>query len=80
MQLDTIRPTAARLAQYFAWYLRADPDATCEAADLVERFMKLVDGAGSAKDAKALYDDSGAYALGSAWEEMRAALRVMATA
>jgi hypothetical protein len=79
MQLDSIRPIAARLEQYFDWYLHADPDATCEAADVVSRFLKLVSGPATAQDAKRLLDDSGAYSLGSAWEEMRAALRVMAT-
>ncbi|MCC6338340.1 MAG: hypothetical protein IT380_30640 [Myxococcales bacterium] len=80
MQLDSIRPTAQRLEQYFNWYLRADPDATSEAADLVSRFLQLVSGPASAQEAKLLLDKSGAFALGSAWEEMRAALRVMARA
>ncbi|MEW5741999.1 MAG: hypothetical protein AB1938_24000 [Myxococcota bacterium] len=80
MQLDSIRPVAQRLEQYFNWYLRTDPDATAEAADLVSRFLALVSGPASAQEAKVLFDRSGAYALGSAWEEMRAALKVMAHA
>ena len=80
MQLDSIRPVAQRLEQYFDWYLRADPDATTEAADVVSRFLRLVEGPSSPTEAKALLDDSGAFSLGSAWEEMRAALRVLAHA
>lgn len=80
MQIDSIRPVAQRLEQYFDWYLRADPDATAEAADLVSRFLKLVDGSAPPNEAQALYDESGAYSLGSAWEEMRAALKLLAHA
>jgi hypothetical protein len=80
MQLDAIRPVAQRLEQYFAWYLRSDPDATAEAAELVSRFLRLVSGPASAQEAKVLFDESGAHALGSPWEEMRAALKAMAQA
>jgi len=79
MQNDSLRPIAARLETYFDWYLHADPDATCEAADLVSRFLALVARPSTAQEARQLLEASGAYALGSAWEEMRAALRMMAT-
>lgn len=80
MQIDSIRPVAQRLEQYFDWYLRADPDATSEAADLVSRFLKLVEGDAPPNEAQALYDESAAFSLGSAWEEMRAALKLLAHA
>jgi hypothetical protein len=80
MQIDSIRPVAQRLEQYFDWYLRADPDATMEAADLVSRFLKLVDGEAPPNEAQALYDETAAFSLGSAWEEMRAALQLLAHA
>jgi len=81
MHRDSIRPVADRLEQYFDWYVRADPDATPEAAALVSRFVKLARSeARCAREAQRLLRESRGFALGSAWEEMRAALAVLAFA
>jgi len=80
MHHDSIRAVADRLEKYFDWYLRVDPDVTPAHAAIVDRFVQLATGPTSTPEAKALLEASDGMALGSAWEEMRATLRVLAHA
>ena len=80
MSPEYVRSIAERLERYFDWYFRADPDASPEAVTLVTRFTDLARGPKDVVAAKRLFEESGTVFLGSAWEEMRLALKVMATA
>lgn len=75
---EPVRSVARRLERYFDWYFRYDPDMPREAALLVTRFLALARGRVDAREAKKLLDESRGFALGSPWEEMRAALKVLA--
>lgn len=80
MQPESIRPIADRLESYFDWYMRIDPDVTPAAANIVARFVQLSRRKTSRKEAKELLKASDGFSLGSAWEEMRAALMLLARA
>lgn len=77
--VEPVRSVARRLERYFDWYVRVDPDMPGEAVQLVSRFTALAQGRSDPRAARALLEESRGFALGSPWEEMRAALRTLAS-
>lgn len=75
---ETARSVATRLEQVFDWYLRTDPDVPAEALKVLTRFKALAWGPKNTAAAKALFEQSAGFSLGSPWEEMRMTLRAMA--
>lgn len=81
MQLESIRPVADRLERYFDWYMHIDPDMTPQAVSIVSRFVRLASRrTTSPREARELLKASDGFTFGSAWEEMRAALLLLANA
>ncbi len=76
---ESVNSVAERLETYFEWYMHSDPDASSVVGELVSRFYALVAGPSNVAEAKRLLDDTSGVSLGSPWEEMRLALKQLAT-
>lgn len=78
MTPDSVRSVAARLEQYFEWYVRVDPEVPSAVWTLLSRFHDVVEHPENREAAQELLDDTRGFTFGSPWEELRLTLSALA--
>lgn len=78
MTPDSVRSAAARIEQYFEWYVRVDPEVPSAVWTLLSRFHDLLEHPDDERAARQLLADTRGFSYGSPWEELRLAVAQLA--